>query len=175
MDEDLELDDDFTDVATETIYEKRIGRRHPIDRVPIGWRVDRPLKGIRRSKRRHEQGVLLDLSMSGAKVQAPTSPDLAVGRKVTIEIEGLTGEMRIRRIAESDVRGESVYGLEFLDATADMARRVHYRLIGQFEVAEEGIDDLADLYDDDYDDGWGGPTQSGASPIYEAFGQPYDK
>jgi hypothetical protein len=80
-----------------------------------------------------KRAVVLDVSMSGLRVLAPTAPELRVGTTVGIEVDGLFGSVTIRRVVNSDDPGQRIYGVEFIDPAAHMARQVHYRLVGRVE------------------------------------------
>lgn len=119
-------------------YERRIGRRVEVEPVPVLWRADpeRPKGGRFRRTAQVESGALIDLSVSGLKVRAPSAHDLSIGSVVPIEVEGVPGRITIRRITPVDGTRFSDYGAQILPsshALADWARR---RLDEGAEVGE---------------------------------------
>ena len=118
-------------------FEQRIGRRHPVEPTKIRWRVDRKKKVFGKAPA-PQHGVLVDLSISGAGIRAPSDDDLTVGASVGIEVGGHVGAVWIRRISDSDVIGESVYGVEFSNPNAKFARWLHHQLLAEVEVGDGG-------------------------------------
>ncbi|UDY36519.1 PilZ domain-containing protein [Dermatobacter hominis] len=101
---------------------RRLGERIALGEVLISWRVDEVIPGRLRDKPRPpEIGRLLDVSVSGAAIVAPESPDLRVGRAVAIRLDGADALVRIRRMADFGQEGWRLYGVEFLES--DLAFR----------------------------------------------------
>ncbi len=101
---------------------RRLGERLPLGEVLISWRVDEIIPGRLRDKPRPpEIGRLLDVSVSGAAIVAPASPDLRVGRAVAIRLDSADALVRIRRIGDFGDEEWRVYGVEFLES--DLAFR----------------------------------------------------
>ena len=95
---------------------RRLGERLPLGEVLLSWRVDEVVPGRLRDKPRPpEIGRLIDVSVSGAAIVAPASPDLRPGRAVVVRLDGADAVVRIRRIAEFGDDGWRIYGVEFLD------------------------------------------------------------
>jgi len=118
-----------------TPYERRMGHRHPVDPVPVDWRLG-PAKRRKPPKAR-AQGELLDLSVSGARVAAPAARDLVVGSRLDIRILDVAGPVIIRRIEPGSSRSESVYGLEFASASSPLTQLVHHDLLSRYTSAQE--------------------------------------
>lgn len=53
---------------------------------------------------------------------AVTHPNLQVGSSVLIAAQGLVGKVVVRRIDQDLYPGESYYGVEFVDAHAELPR-----------------------------------------------------
>lgn len=123
---------------TQQRFEQRIGRRHPVEPTKIRWRVDGKKKRMFGKSSPPQHGVIVDMSISGAGIRARTDDDLAVGASVGIEVGGHVGAVTIRRISDSDVSGESIYGVEFANPNAKFARWLHHQLLGEVEIGDRG-------------------------------------
>jgi hypothetical protein len=111
--------------------DRRLGTRHVLGPVAVRWRLDDgPVVGPADQEREGgpERAGLLDLSVSGARVMARTSPDLAVGDWTTVSIRGRSGPVIVRRITPSRQAGFSQYGIEFLDPMSELTQLVHEEL-----------------------------------------------
>lgn len=111
--------------------DRRLGARHVLGPVAVRWRLDDgPAVGPQDQGRDSgpERAGLLDLSVSGARIMARTSPDLSVGDWTTVSIRGCTGPVIIRRIVPSRQAGFSQYGIEFLDPLSELTQLVHEEL-----------------------------------------------
>jgi hypothetical protein len=124
--------------------ERRIGDRRAVDPLEISWRVaDAKQTGRGLFRRRHAGGSdrvarLVDVSVSGAAIEAPYEKDLLFGQKVRIAHEGLEGVVAIRRAVPTDRADIAVYGVEFVQMDAGLTRRLH-ELIEQ--ERPEGLED----------------------------------
>ncbi len=98
--------------------------------VAVRWRVQEGVTAPADRGRRDgpEPAGLLDLSVSGARIMARTSDDLAVGDWTMVTIRGATGPVVVRRIAPATTEGFSHYGLEFLDPLSPLTQLVHTEL-----------------------------------------------
>lgn len=70
-------------------------------------------------------GVLTELSVSGAGFVATTHPYLDVGQTVLIACLGATGAVVVRHIDRDRYPGESYYGVEFGDPTGRLTTVLH--------------------------------------------------
>lgn len=96
---------------------RRLGERIPLGEVLIAWRVGEVLPGRLRDKPRPaEVGRVLDISVSGAAIVAPSAAELRPGRAVAISLDETDALVRIRRIDEFGDDGWRIYGVEFLEA-----------------------------------------------------------
>jgi hypothetical protein len=97
--------------------DRRLGTRREAIWLRLTWNVTRPARWGRR--RTEEEGfAVLDISVSGLRAAARTAPDVAVGTTVTMHLDEHEVAAIVRRIERDDDRGESVYGLQFLDPPA---------------------------------------------------------
>jgi hypothetical protein len=64
------------------------------------------------------EGVIRDLSLTGALIEVDRPTKIAVGDKVEIRLGERTGTVKVRRIVPTDDHGE-FYGVTF-DDTADL-------------------------------------------------------
>lgn len=106
--------------------ERRIGERKAVVGLRCRWDLD-AVGQKRRLFRKpvEQQGDVIDLSVSGATVIAPTSDLLTVGTTVAIEIEGGRGGVAIRNIRPSTHHGMSCYGIEFLQLDPTVRKKVN--------------------------------------------------
>lgn len=115
-------------------FEKRIGQRHRIEPIPIGWRVEP--KGSRWGRRKPPQrGEMLEVSLSGAAVRAPLEADLHPGALVRVEVDGTEGQVIIRRITPGEGTPLATYGVEFAHPNGRLAQLLTQRLIPVRQVA----------------------------------------
>lgn len=105
--------------------DRRLGERHVLGPVSVRWRLDGFTVEPETLLEGPHRAGLLDLSASGALVMARTTDDLDVGDWLTISIQGATGPVVVRRIANASIRGFSQYGVEFLDPLSELTQVVH--------------------------------------------------
>jgi hypothetical protein len=118
-------------VRMDSDKDRRLGTRHVLGPVAVRWRLDDgPVVGPADQDRDDgpERAGLLDLSVSGARIMARTSPDLSVGDWTTVSIRGRSGPVIVRRITPSRQEGFSQYGIEFLDPMSELTQLVHEEL-----------------------------------------------
>lgn len=97
---------------------RRLGERIALGEVLLAWRVDEVIPGRLRDKPRPvEVGRLIDVSVSGAAIVAPSDPTIRRGRAVVIRLDDTDAVVRVRRI--SALEGDDdwcIYGVEFVEA-----------------------------------------------------------
>ena len=107
--------------------DRRLGTRHVLGPIAVRWRLDdgpvAPVDQDRTSGA--ERAGLLDLSVSGCRIMARATDDLAVGDWTMVSIQGRSGPVVVRRILPSRQEGFSQYGLEFLDPLSELTQLVH--------------------------------------------------
>ena len=107
--------------------DRRLGTRHVLGPIAVRWRLDdgpvAPVDQDRTSGA--ERAGLLDLSVSGCRIMARATDDLAVGDWTMVSIRGRSGPVVVRRIMPSRQEGFSQYGLEFLDPLSELTQLVH--------------------------------------------------
>jgi hypothetical protein len=109
------------------LSERRIGQRKLVSPVAIDWRVD--VKGRKRkAAKRRQTGYVVDLSVSGASIEAPRADDLLKGHRVVIGLGEWRAVVIIRRIAEVSNERNLRYGVEFLDMDPEFVERIHHVL-----------------------------------------------
>jgi len=110
--------------------DRRLGTRHVLGPVAVRWRLDEgPCGPVDQGRDEGpERACLLDLSVSGARIMARSSPDLKVGDWTNVSIRGRSGPVIIRRIIPSRQQGFSQYGIEFLDPLSELTQLVHEEL-----------------------------------------------
>lgn len=109
--------------------DRRLGTRHVLGPIAVRWRLDdgpvAPVDQDRDGPAGAERAGLLDLSVSGCRIMARTTDDLAVGDWTMVSIRGRSGPVIVRRILPSRQEGFSQYGLEFLDPMSELTQLVH--------------------------------------------------
>ena len=102
--------------------DRRIGQRKALTPVKIDWRVADPAKKRKwRSAPAPETGWVVDVSVTGAAIEAPRAEDLYLGQKVRIGLGDLLGIVIVRRAVPSTVDRMAHYGVEFLELDPDLA------------------------------------------------------
>ncbi len=89
------------------------------------WGVPEPTRRRRRAS--PETAWLVDLSVTGASIEAPRSDNLRVGHRIRVALDGHPGTVVIRRIAPTSSEWTLRYGVEFVElepALADLLRRI---------------------------------------------------
>lgn len=125
--------------------ERRIGDRRPVDPLEVAWRIADSKQAGRGLFRRRIVGTtdrvgrLVDVSVSGAAIEAPYDKDLLFGQKVRIAHDGLEGIVAIRRATPTDREDIARYGVEFVQMDEGLTRRLHELLA---EERPEGLEDL---------------------------------
>lgn len=108
--------------------DRRLGTRHVLGPIAVRWRLDDgPVAPVdqERTGGGAERAGLLDLSVSGCRIMARASDDIAVGDWTMVSIRGRSGPVVVRRILPSRQEGFSQYGLEFLDPLSELTQLVH--------------------------------------------------
>jgi hypothetical protein len=98
-----------TEPGIRTVVERRAGQRVPAW-LPITWTFPHEVQrdeGI-------AAGLIVDVSVSGARVVAPAAPQLTVGTRVDIELFGHHGSAVVRRHQACGLPGKLFYGVEFM-------------------------------------------------------------
>jgi hypothetical protein len=101
----------FTSVTTE----RRIGQRWPSTGLAVGWDVHKR-SGLRGRRYVARDGIVLDVSVSGAAIIAPVDVEMTQGRVVAVAHGPHIGNVMIRRVMATDRHEQVIYGVEFIDA-----------------------------------------------------------
>ena len=114
--------------AVPTAYNRRIGRRVPVTTTAsLSWLLLVPPKRFGR-KRKPQQGWVVDLSLTGARIKAPTDPVVADGSLVAIGVGDLHGVVEVRRIDAAIDPAVSLYGVQFLRLDARLQDLINHTL-----------------------------------------------
>lgn len=91
--------------------------------VKIAWRVPDPAKKKRWRSTSNvgEPAWIVDVSITGAAIEAPRADDLFQGQRVRIALDDLQGVVVIRRAQPSTVDRMARYGVEFVDLEPGLA------------------------------------------------------
>jgi hypothetical protein len=107
-------------------YERRIGTRVQMDPVEATWVVAAPARGRALPRRRQtiqeRAGLLIEVSLTGAKITGP--PGLRVRQRCVVRVEEAESLVEVRRVEPGPAPGTSTYGVEFLDATPQLAELI---------------------------------------------------
>ena len=98
--------------------------------VKIAWRV--PERALKKKRWRSAAGGpagpagaqtawIVDVSITGAAIEAPRAEDLFLGHRVRIALGDLVGTVVIRRAVPSTVERMARYGVEFIDLDPELA------------------------------------------------------
>lgn len=111
---------------------RRLGERIPIGDVLLVWRAED--EGDRRSRRRGaepEVGRLLDVSVSGAAVVAPTATELRAGSAVLVQLGNARAVVRVKRIEDFGDDDWRTYGVEFVETEPEFLDWINHLLNGR--------------------------------------------
>lgn len=127
----------MVDAMSRHTFDKRVGRRVQVDPQQILWRVDPTRSGPARRPRFRAPPTaeLLDVSVSGLRVRGPAAKDIRVGTVLAIEVDGLVGRVRVRRIDAADGDRQCEYGLELVDAQSPLTLHIHRQLSKMSDVS----------------------------------------
>jgi hypothetical protein len=113
--------------------DRRIGARRPVAPVAVQWTTQHyGRRGALRPRAPYTQrspGVLLDLSVSGARIEGPQFPDLRGDVPVVVSVAGMDAHVRMRRWETTAQPDRLCYGVEFVDLDDDFRGRL-YEFIG---------------------------------------------
>jgi hypothetical protein len=85
-----------------------------------------------------QEGQVVDISVSGASILAPSDTNLQQGSRVVVGFERERSMVAIRRISDTGGDdGRSLYGVEFIDAPAHMVSNLMERATGTDNDAME--------------------------------------
>ena len=110
--------------------EKRLGKRQSTPDIRIGWRIDRETRRGLRMKPDPQEGVIIDISVTGAGVLAPASDELRPGSRVRISFDSHEGTVSVRRIAPTSDPAVSRYGVTFEEGHGPLIDAVNRYLAG---------------------------------------------
>ena len=109
---------------------RRIGdRKPPPSPVEVEFGETR-MEGRLRKRPVPPIGRLLDISVTGASIEACTSDQMRVGSRVRFALDGMDGVVVVRRIRPTALEGISTYGVAFYDLPHELTLRVH-ELVGR--------------------------------------------
>jgi hypothetical protein len=111
----------------------RISVRYRVSGATLEWTP--PRRGLLPGRRRSVEAELLDLSVTGALIQAPDHPGLTVGFRIPIRIGNEDGMVEIRNVRPSDVVGKVNIGVVFHEMS-DALRSAIYEAIGRLRDDE---------------------------------------
>ena len=110
------------------VGKQRLAQRHEVPSTPIMWKV--PRRG-RTSRRTHVvEAAVVEVSVMGLAVVAPSRWEPGLGSRVEVYWEDLAGLVLVRRAAK--FRGSSdfyVYGVEHCDGRSPLGPALYDRLV----------------------------------------------
>lgn len=99
---------------------RRLGERLDVSGIVVDWNVGATKASLLR-RRRRDRADVIDVSVTGAQLLAPSNERLAVGDTLVIGAYGDTGTVQIRRISPVNNGKISVFGVEFLELEPALA------------------------------------------------------
>jgi hypothetical protein len=94
-------------------YERRGSERFPVD-VAIRWRK------ATKWRRRAQRATIVDVSMTGALIQAPADDAITIGSLMEITIGKVVGTVEIRRMEASAEPSAAYFGVRFVDGDGSL-------------------------------------------------------
>lgn len=88
-------------------HERRVGQRYPTT-ISLRWRVQG--RRIWRARR----ATIVDVSVTGARISAPTDEVIVIGKLMDINIRGARGVVEVRRVEVSPNPTLAYYGVQFV-------------------------------------------------------------
>ena len=119
--------------------EKRLGKRQSTPDITIGWRTDHEARKGLRMKPDPQEGLIVDLSVTGAGVLAPTADDLRPGMRVKVSFRGEDGSVIVRRVSPTTDPAVTRYGVSFQDFDQRLLNAVNAVLA---ESRPDSLDDF---------------------------------
>ncbi len=107
-----------------------------VEPLAVLWRVPSERRSRGRRGTSVQSAALIDLSVSGLQVRAPAANDLSVGAVVAIEVEGVAGDVVIRRILPVAGTRFADYGLQITPSSHELARWATRRIDAGAEIHE---------------------------------------
>jgi hypothetical protein len=112
---------------------RRIGERRSVTPVEVTWTTRHygrrgPLRP-RRAYTLRSPGRLLDLSVSGARIEGPRFADLRKDVPVVVTVAGMDAQVRMRRWETTRDPDRLCYGVEFVDLDDQFRDRL-YEFVG---------------------------------------------
>ncbi len=118
-------------------HEQRLTKRVDADLPVEWWTTER--RALRRPRKVAVPARIVNVSAAGVALRSAPNPDVMCNMIVPFTCDGVDGEMRIRRIEETDDPDELVYAaelvqpsrelMEVLLGATEMAPRQSYELI----------------------------------------------
>jgi hypothetical protein len=119
---------------------RRIGDRLAIDPIEVTWVIGDPGPARRRSRRRQKvdsyTGYMIDVSVSGAAILGPSSPQLPIRSRAIIRVHDGESSVMVRRSQAAHVQGMLLYGVQFLELDKRLETEI-YELLSTKRPSEE--------------------------------------
>lgn len=108
-----------------TSLQRRLVERYRVEQFRLAWDVQERKAGLlgRRRESSSRAGEVMDVSITGAAVLAPTDPTIRRGSTVVIEVDGHRGAVRVRHVRPTEDPERSVYGIEFAEVEPELHDR----------------------------------------------------
>ena len=108
-----------------TRFERRIGTRYPVSLFQLTWQPELPKKWFRRSTK-PERATIVDLSVTGACIQAPANDEIQRGTTVRIAFGGAhRGVVRVQRVEVAPGSSVAYYGVQFVSLDAALQQLIN--------------------------------------------------
>jgi len=110
-------------------YDQRLTKRVAADLPMEWWRTEK--QTFRKARQVTMSARIVNVSASGIAFRGAPNPDAPVNRVVPFTCSGLDGDMRIRRIEETEDPDELVYAAELIEPSRELMEA----LLGATEMA----------------------------------------
>lgn len=94
-------------------------------RLEIEWRVPKNSRRRWLGGKSSQVAHVVDVSVTGAAIEAPFADDLFFGQRIAIRYDGLQGTVVIRRAEATDDAKIVRYGVEFLHLDTGLYESLH--------------------------------------------------
>lgn len=128
---------------------RRLGARLPTPPVDLVWNITKGGGFFKKKKAEEGRAMVQDVSVSGVGILAVEDEHLQVGTVVSVRLEGIDGELVIRRLTRSNTPGLVLYGTEYSNTTGPLAHLFQERFMAPAKPLPQDFRDrnATDEYD----------------------------
>ncbi len=108
-------------MAPDNFPGRRLLVRRDVEGVIVDWNIGRKRRWYEPRHQEGQRARVLDVSVGGARVLAPTDDGIVAGCRLVIGVGGPAGIVRVRWKEWADGHDMSYYGLEFVNLSPALA------------------------------------------------------